>query len=130
MIIIKIENFQQSAAVGSSSWCIVRDQVYFNSYKEDSHQYFIYDLNKDPVENNSLVGITLTKNGSHSAAHFKNDNQLCDNDEFKTLQLEIVKHDIKSYPELKEDLKAKISINTETKKQSLLRNITSKLFNR
>lgn len=46
-IIIKIENFQQSAAVGSSSWCIVRDQSYFNSYKEDSHQYFIYDLNKD-----------------------------------------------------------------------------------
>ena len=130
MIILKIENFQQSAAVGSSSWCIVRDQVHFNSYKEDSHQYFIYDLNKDPVENNSLVGITLTKNGSHSAAHFKNDNQLYDNAEFQALQLEIVKHDIKSYPALNEDLKAKISINTETKKQSLLKNITSKLFNR
>lgn len=130
MIIIKIENFHQSAAVGSSSWCIVRDEVHFKSYKEDCHQYFVYDLNKEPTENNSLVGITLHKNGSHSAAHFKNDNQLCDNDEFKTLQLEIVKHDIKSYPELKEDLKAKISINTETKKQSLLKNITSKLFNR
>lgn len=130
MIIIKIENFQQSAAVGSSSWCIVRDEVHFKSYKEDCHQYFVYDLNKEPTENNSLVGITLHKNGSHSAAHFKNDNQLCDNDEFKTLQLEIVKHDIKSYPELKEDLKAKISINTETKKQSLLKNLTSKLFNR
>jgi hypothetical protein len=130
MIIIKIENFQQSAAVGSSSWCIVRDQVHFNSYKEDSHQYFIYDLNKDPVENNSLVGITLTKNGSHSAAHFKNDNQLDDNDEFQALQLEIVKYDIKSYPSLKEDLKTKITVSQEIKKQSLLKNITSKLFNR
>lgn len=105
MVIIKIENFQQSSATGSSSWCIVRDEVHFKSYKEDSHQYFIYDFNKDPVENNSIVGITLNKDGTHSAAHFKNDDQLYDNDEFKKLQLEIVKHDFKSYPVLNKKFK-------------------------
>jgi hypothetical protein len=131
LIILKIENFQQSSAVGSTSWCIVRDEVHFKSYKEDCQQYFIYDLNKDPADNHSLIGITLYKDGSHSAAHLKNDNQLYnDENEFKTLQLEIIKHDLKSYPALNEELKSKIDANTDSKKQSLLKNITSKLFNR
>lgn len=77
-----------------------------------------------------MIGITLTKNGSHSAAHFKNDNQLDDNDEFQALQLEIIKHDRKNYPALNEELKAKIDSKVDVQKQSLLKNITSKLFNR
>lgn len=130
MVIIKIENFQQSSATGSSSWCIVRDEVHFKSYKEDAHQYFIYDFNKDPVENNSIVGITLQKDGTHSAAHFKNDDQLYDNEEFKKLQLEIVKHDLKSYPTLNKTLQNNLDNSTELKKHGLLKNITSRLFNR
>lgn len=130
LIILKIENFQQSSAVGSSSWCIVRDEVHFKSYKEDCQQYFIYDLNKDPADNHSLIGITLYKDGSHSAAHLKNDNQLYDDDEFKILQLEIIKHDLKSYPALKEELKSKIDANNDPKKQSLLKNIAKKIFSR
>lgn len=130
MVIIKIENFQQSSATGSSSWCIVRDEVHFKSYKEDAHQYFIYDFNKDPVENNSIVGITLQKDGNHSAAHFKNDDQLYDNEEFKKLQLEIVKHDLKSYPTLNKTLQNNLDNSTELKKHGLLKNITSRLFNR
>lgn len=130
MVIIKIENFQQSSATGSSSWCIVRDEVHFKSYKEDAHQYFIYDFNKDPVENNSIVGITLNKDGTHSAAHFKNDDQLYDNDEFKKLQLEIVKHDLKSYPILNKTVQADLDNSTQLKKNGLLKNITSRLFNR
>lgn len=130
MIIIKIENFQQSSAIGSSSWCIVRDEIHFNSYKEDSHQYFLYDFNKEPTVNNSLVGITLNKDGTHSAAHFKNDDQLYDNDEFKKLQLEIIKHDFKSYPALNNTLKEQLDKSTELKKQGLLKNIKSRFFNR
>lgn len=130
MVIIKIENFQQSSATGSSSWCIVRDEVHFKSYKEDAHQYFIYDFNKDPVENNSIIGITLNKDGTHSAAHFKNDDQLYDNDEFKKLQLEIVKHDLKSYPILNKTVQADLDNSTQLKKNGLLKNITSRLFNR
>jgi len=130
MVIIKIENFQQSSATGSSSWCIVRDEVHFKSYKEDSHQYFIYDFNKDPVENNSIVGITLNKDGTHSAAHFKNDDQLYDNDEFKKLQLEIVKHDFKSYPVLNKKVQDDLDNSKELKKNGLLKNITSRFFNR
>jgi hypothetical protein len=130
MVIIKIENFQQSSATGSSSWCIVRDEVHFKSYKEDAHQYFIYDFNKDPVENNSIVGITLNKDGTHSAAHFKNDDQLYDNDEFKKLQLEIIKHDLKSYPILNKTVQADLDNSTQLKKNGLLKNITSRLFNR
>lgn len=130
MVIIKIENFQQSSATGSSSWCIVRDEVHFKSYKEDTHQYFIYDFNKDPVENNSIVGITLNKDGTHSAAHFKNDDQLYDNDEFKKLQIDIVKHDLKSYPFLNKTVQADLDNSKESKKNGLLKNITSRLFNR
>lgn len=130
MLILKIDNFSQSSAIGSSSWCIVRDEVHFNSYKEDCHQYFIYDFNKDPVHNDSLIGITLRKDGSHSAAHLKNDEQLHNKDIFQQLQVEIIRNDLTSYPALNEELKAKIDSTADAKKQSLLKNITSKLFNR
>ena len=35
---------EQSKLLGSSSWCIVRDEFYFKSYIGDGNkQYFIYD---------------------------------------------------------------------------------------
>lgn len=127
-VIIKIENFEQSTTLGSASWCIVRDNVHFNSYKEDCHQYFVYDFTKDATDVRSLVGVTLRQDGRHSAAHFKNDSQFHDDDDFKLLQLDILKQDLKSYPNLHESLKNKIEV--PERKQNILKNLASKFFNR
>jgi len=128
-VILKIENFEQSSKLGSASWCIVRDDVHFNSYKEDSHQYFIYDFTKDATDIRSLIGVTLSQDGMHSASHFKNDSQFYDDDDdFKLLQVDILKHDLKSYPNLHETLKNKIE--PPERKQNILKNLASKLFNR
>jgi len=76
-IIVKIEDFKQSRIMGSSSWCIARDEHYFKSYVgENNHQYFIYDLNKDSSDNESMVGITLTPEIDCEAAHAKNDDDV------------------------------------------------------
>lgn len=76
-IIIKIEDFKQSKIMGSSSWCISRDEHYFKSYVgEYNHQYFIYDFNKDSSDNESMIGITLTPEINCEAAHLKNDDAI------------------------------------------------------
>ena len=73
-LIIKIEEFKQSKLMGSSSWCISRDEHYFKSYVGDyNHQYFIYDFNKDSSDKESMIGITLAPNIYCEAAHLKND---------------------------------------------------------
>lgn len=127
-VILKIETFEQSSKLGSASWCIVRDNVHFNSYKEDCHQYFIYDFTKDATDDRSIIGVTLRQDGRHSAAHFKNDSQFHDDDDFKLLQLDILKHDLKSYPNLHESLKNKLEV--PERKQNILKNLASKFFNR
>lgn len=84
-IIIKIENFKQSKIMGSSSWCIARDEHYFKSYVGDcNHQYFIYDFNKDSSDNESMIGITLSPEIECEAAHMKNDDDIS-NDKKLTL---------------------------------------------
>lgn len=76
-LIIKIEEFKQSKIMGSSSWCIARDDHYFKSYVgEYNHQYFIYDFNKDSSDNESMIGITLTPEIECEAAHLKNDDAI------------------------------------------------------
>lgn len=73
-VILQINNFEQSSAIGSASWCICSSVTYFNSYtSNESKQYFIFDFNKDKSSNESLIGITLDKEGNLNTAHLKND---------------------------------------------------------
>lgn len=77
LVIIKIENFEQSKKLGSPSWCISRDNYYFNSYtKDDNKQYFIYDLTNLSSEHESIIGVTLTKDGELHASHRKDDSPI------------------------------------------------------
>lgn len=94
-IIIKIEDFKQSKIMGSSSWCIARDEHYFKSYVGDyNHQYFIYDFNKDSSDNESMIGITLSTEIECEAAHMKNDDDISNDKKltFDNIAL-IVKYD-------------------------------------
>lgn len=79
ILILEIENFIQSQKLGSASWCISRNQSYFEQYTEKGgKQYFIYDFNQDSKNIKSLLGITLTKAFKVKAAHTKSDSQFKD----------------------------------------------------
>lgn len=79
ILIMEIENFEQSKKLGSGSWCISRNKTYFEQYTEKgAKQYFIYDFNQTSKSVKSLMGVTLTKINTVKAAHNKSDSQIKD----------------------------------------------------
>jgi hypothetical protein len=84
-LILRINDFDQSHAMGSASWCISRDESYFKSYADNREQYFIFDFSKDKTDNSSMIGVTLETNGDYSTAHYKDDSE-CEEDEEEMIQ--------------------------------------------
>lgn len=77
ILILEIKDFEQSKEIGSPSWCLTRDQYYFNKYTSNgARQFFIYDFNKQETENDSMIGLTIEKNGYNHTQHLKNDDYL------------------------------------------------------
>lgn len=108
--IIEISDFNQSKNLGSSSWCISRDEHYFNSYtKNRNHQYFIFDFNKQSTDNECMIGLTLKEDGSYYTAHAKNDTHIKESSKIKNIQMNIISQQIKDYPNLNELLKDQLS---------------------
>ena len=90
-LIIEIDDYQQSKLLGSSSWCIVRDESYFNSYTEDGNkQYFLYDFSLDSADNASMIGFTLDRHGDHYAAHYKDDDEINQDEETLSYARDII----------------------------------------
>lgn len=76
-LVLEIDKYEQSKKLGSSSWCIVRDSVYFDDYvRNNSRQFFIYDFTKKEVDNDSMIGITLDKDGYNLFQHLKDDTSI------------------------------------------------------
>jgi hypothetical protein len=76
-VILKIKNFEEASAIGSSSWCICTSETYFNSYvNKDSNQYFVFDFNKEKSSSESLIGITVDRDGELITAHYKDDEKI------------------------------------------------------
>lgn len=74
VVVFEIDTFEQSKNFGSPSWCISRNDYYFNDYKtEGSKQYFLYDFNRDEKDNQSMIGFTVRTDGSMRTQHSKND---------------------------------------------------------
>lgn len=122
VLVIRIDNHDQSKQLGSGSWCIVREESYFRSYTDQACQYFIYDFNKSAKNNDSLIGLTLHSTGDVSASHLKNDDQLRTNDFIKDIQLKIIMKDELKYDKLKDEFKDLITIE-----RSKLKNTRDKM---
>lgn len=110
MVILKINNYEASKALGSGSWCISRHESHFDSYagKADKLQFFVFDYTKESNDKMSMIGITLNKDGTHSAAHIKNDDPLYAKDnKFLALQKTIITENMHLF-ELSDAMKKKI----------------------
>lgn len=109
ILILKIKDFTQSEAMGSSSWCISRDEEYFKSYADDREQYFLFDFTKDKIDNSSIIGVTLEKNGTYHAAHYKDDEE-CEEEQEDLIQY--LQEKVKKY---KNDVEIKSNNKTALK---------------
>lgn len=110
VFVFEVKDYQACKSLGSASWCIVRDESYFNDYTEDNdRQYFIYDFNKDSSDIESMIGFTLHKNGTVRTQHYKNDDYIYDSDEtiVHKAHFSVIAND-KSY-ELSNSLKLKLN---------------------
>lgn len=77
-IVVKIDNYDQCKALGSSSWCIQRSSGMYNNYKNENNEFFIYyDFTKKAEDPNSQIGFHLIKEDKEfviKSSHLKNDN--------------------------------------------------------
>lgn len=112
IVILRIEDYEQSYTMGSTSWCISRDEAYFKSYADDREQYFIYDFSKRSTDNTSMIGVTLETNGDYNIAHYKDDSDCYENEESLISYLQEAvsefKHNAKH--QSKSTIKSKISL--------------------
>lgn len=77
ILVLEIESYEQSRKLGSSSWCIVRDALYFGEYvRKGSRQFFIYDFSKKEIDNDSMIGMTLDNDGYNLFQHLKDDTSI------------------------------------------------------
>lgn len=74
----EVTTYEQCKALGTTSWCIVRDEDYFNQYvhNKGNRQYIIYDFNKLSTNIESMIGFTVEQNGDIYAEHWKNDDSI------------------------------------------------------
>jgi len=80
IMIVEINSFDESKALGTDNWCISRNDYYFKSYCEnENRQYFVFDFNRESKDRYSMIGITLTPSGTIHAAHDKTDDSVKNN---------------------------------------------------
>lgn len=77
VLVFPVTQYKHSKELGSPSWCIVREESYFQTYTYDNQkQYFMYDFSKNEKDNDSLIGFTLTKDGNFHTQHLRDDDYL------------------------------------------------------
>lgn len=118
ILVLQIDNFDQSNKLGSPSWCISRDQYYFDSYcNTNSVQFFMYDFSKDITDTSSMIGITYgLDNGkidfkNIKAAHYKNDSSIDYPDLLDAIS-ERIKNALDNNIEMKNNKKVALKNNT------------------
>ena len=77
-LVIEVNSYISNRELnGHTSHCIARSGSYWDSYLEDfNKQYYVYNFNLDPTDNNSVIGMTIKPNGDLKAAHAKNDSNV------------------------------------------------------
>ena len=81
LMMVRINNYDASKALGSKHWCITTSDSYFRQYvNEFTNQYFIYDFTKDISDKRHMIGATLSTGDKISNAHWADDSWVKDAD--------------------------------------------------
>lgn len=78
ILVVEIRSFQANRLLNANTKHCIKDTIsYWNSYVggDDMYnkQYYVYNFNMLPSENNSVIGITIDKKHDTYAAHAKDD---------------------------------------------------------
>lgn len=115
ILILETTNYNQMKELGSTSWCIVRDEGYYDSYTSDGdRQYIICDFNKLSKDINSMIGVTIHENGKCRTAHLKDDDYI-DPSEIESFTDYILIAQKSQYPNLDELIKKRLDSPQQNK---------------
>lgn len=110
VLVFEVKTFEESKELGSPSWCISRTENYFKRYtSNDARQFFIYDFNKLEKDNESMIGITIQKDGQLNTQHAKNDDYLKPNDLIELIRKHIIINEVDKF-ELTEEHKLQLGL--------------------
>jgi hypothetical protein len=115
ILVLQINDFDASKAMGSTSWCISRNESYFNSYSSGGNQYFYYDFSKDSKNKTSMIGFTIYKNGTINTAHLKNDDYIDFEENYYDIYIKTLiehKDKYKLRPEIEKLLEEEIKLSS------------------
>jgi hypothetical protein len=103
-LMIEVKDYDACKTLGSQAWCIVKHNSSFNSYTKDLQRQLIYFDFKLPIEdNNSIIGFTISPNGSVKNSHLKNDDrtskEIISNFKFQPASNEIIDQYLSSLTE-------------------------------
>lgn len=81
IVILEIPNFEASKSLcgnGRTSWCLTRENSYFNNYvtSKNNRQFFYFDFSKPEKNELAHVGFTVSSNGSIPYAHSTANNNM------------------------------------------------------
>lgn len=108
VLIVETTNYEQMSNLGSNSWCIVRDEGYFDDYVCDGNrQYIVFDFNKLSSDVESMIGITLSPDGTYRNAHVKNDDSIDANEVEKFTDV-IIMAQRETYKDLDKELEERL----------------------
>jgi hypothetical protein len=117
VVVFEVKNFQDSKDLGSPSWCISREQYHFSSYtKDDKKQFFIYDFSKPSSDKESMIGITLKKDGTFSNQHLKNDDSVEPTDFLRNIQKKLIVQEVDRYA-LTDEFRRELGLSSQTLKE-------------
>jgi len=86
LLMLRINDYATSKALGSKHWCIVTSESMFKSYvTEFTTQYFFWDFTKDISDKKHMIGATISPNGTISNAHWADDSAVRDMTYFDSL---------------------------------------------
>lgn len=77
ILIIRVNDYEASKALGSRSWCISTSKNMWDQYNDGfTAQYFVYNFTKDISDKEHLVGLTIKPDGTMSAGHYYDDSDI------------------------------------------------------
>lgn len=79
ILIIQVNTYKASCAIGSRHWCISTSESMWGSYVNPfTNQYFIYDFTKSISDKRHLIGVTVSPKGKFTSAHWADDTAISD----------------------------------------------------